>query len=89
MAAQYIDATPFLPALRKVIRSLPFNDDDRSVLLAAVEQCALHSHNAKEAAAARRRHAVKPRQRPPLTPEQRLRQKLYKREWRARRARSE
>jgi hypothetical protein len=79
MAAIEFDATPLLPALRKMISSMNFSDEFRDILLTAVEDCARRSHNAKAAVAARKLYAVKPR-RAARTEYQRQ----YMRAWRAR-----
>jgi hypothetical protein len=79
MAAS-INTAPLIQALRVVINTLPFSEEDRAELLEAVERRALVHHNAKELAAAHRRRALNP-----ITPEQRLQGKLRKRAWRARR----
>jgi hypothetical protein len=79
MAAQSINTAPLIQALRTVIQTLPFSDDDRTALLEVVERRARLQHNAKECIAARRRLALNP-----ITPAQRLRNTLNKRAWRAR-----
>jgi hypothetical protein len=40
VATLQICRSPFIEALRIVVRALPFADQDRTVLLTAVEQCA-------------------------------------------------
>ncbi len=40
MATATIPRSPFIEALRVVVRALPFNDNDRTVLMAAIETCA-------------------------------------------------
>lgn len=78
MTSIQIDGGMFLPALRKVIQSLPLANTDHDVLLKALDECASKRHKALDVLARRARM-------PFTTPEARLKWKLYQRQYRARR----
>jgi len=69
------DVSKFITALRLVINALPLPDEDRAVLLAAVEQRAEIAHKAKQSALDKAR--------PPLNRAQLDRRAAYMRLYRA------
>ncbi len=75
MAIPSCDVSKFIAALRLVVNALPFPDEDRAVLLAAVEQRAEVAHKAKQSALDKAR--------PPLNRAQLDRRAAYMRLYRA------
>ena len=74
MAVQPIDASKFITALRLVVQALPFDDEDRAALLAAVNQRADLAGKAKQ--------RLLDKARPPRTREQLDRHKAWMKNYR-------